>query len=51
VEHELARRGAVIDSREPDVIRFAVAPLYNSFHETWRFAGLLRQVLEGSPGQ
>jgi kynureninase len=50
VEHELARRGAVIDSREPDVIRFAVAPLYNSFHEAWRFAGLLREVLDVSPG-
>jgi kynureninase len=45
VEGELARRGAVIDFREPDVIRFAPAPLYNTFHEAWRFAHLLAEVL------
>ncbi len=45
VEQELARRGAVIDFREPDVIRFAPAPLYNTFHEAWRFAHLLAEVL------
>jgi len=46
VEQELAQRGAVIDFREPDVIRFAPAPLYNTFHEAWRFANLLSEVLE-----
>jgi kynureninase len=45
VEQELARRGAVIDFREPDVIRFAPAPLYSTFHEAWRFAHLLAEVL------
>jgi kynureninase len=49
VEHALAQRGAVIDFREPDVIRFAPAPLYNTFHEAWRFAHLLREVLGAQP--
>ena len=45
VEQDLGQRGAVIDFREPDVIRFAAAPLYNTFHEAWRFARVLAEVL------
>jgi kynureninase len=30
------------DFREPNVIRVAPAPLFNTFHEVWRFAQLLR---------
>ena len=29
------------DFREPNVIRVAPVPLYNTFHEVWRFAGIL----------
>jgi kynureninase len=29
------------DFREPNVIRAAPAPLYNTFHEVWRFARIL----------
>jgi kynureninase len=29
------------DFREPNVIRVAPAPLYNEFHEVWRFAQIL----------
>src|SRR5438477_7385999 len=29
------------DFREPNVIRVAPTPLYNTFHEVWRFAGIL----------
>ncbi len=31
----------VVDFREPNVIRVAPTPLYNTFHEVWRFAGIL----------
>ncbi len=33
--------GVVGDFREPDVIRVAPTPLYNTFHEVWRFARIL----------
>jgi kynureninase len=36
--------GIVCDYRNPDVIRVAPVPLYNTFHEAWRFAQVLRQV-------
>lgn len=32
------------DFREPNVIRAAPAPLYNSFHDVWRFAEILRSA-------
>ncbi len=32
------------DFREPNVIRAAPTPLYNTFHEVWRFAELLRNA-------
>jgi kynureninase len=38
----LQARGVVCDFREPDVIRVAPVPLYNRFHEVWRFARVLR---------
>jgi kynureninase len=38
---ELEEEGVVVDFREPDVIRAAPVPLYNTFHEVWRFARIL----------
>jgi kynureninase len=35
------------DFREPDVIRVAPVPLYNSFHEVWRFAAILESLVRG----
>jgi kynureninase len=41
----LQAEGVVCDFREPNVIRVAPTPLYNTFHECWRFAEILaRQV-------
>jgi len=41
----LEEEGVVCDFREPNVIRVAPVPLYNSFHEVWTFARVLaRQV-------
>jgi len=34
----------VADFREPNVIRAAPVPLYNTYQEAWRFAEVLRQV-------
>lgn len=33
--------GVVVDVREPDVVRLAPVPLYNTFHEVWRAARAL----------
>src|SRR5256884_6988190 len=38
---ELQASGVKCDFREPDVIRVAPTPLYNTFHEAWRFAEIL----------
>jgi len=40
----LAARGVVADFRAPDIIRVAPMPLYNTYHEAWLFAHLLREV-------
>lgn len=37
----LRRRGVTADFREPDVVRVAPVPLYNSFHDVWRFGQAL----------
>ena len=41
----LQREGVVLDFRQPDVLRLAAAPLYNTFHEIWRLARVLEQAL------
>lgn len=41
----LQSRGIVCDFREPNVIRAAPAPLYNTFHDVWRFALALGTTL------
>ncbi len=40
--------GVVCDYREPDVIRVAPVPLYNSFFDVWRFANSLKRCVGGS---
>jgi kynureninase len=39
---KLEAAGVKCDFREPNVIRAAPTPLYNTFHEVWRFANILR---------
>jgi kynureninase len=40
---ELQAANVKCDFREPNVIRVAPTPLYNTFHEVWRFAKILAQ--------
>ena len=42
VLNRLKREGVVCDFREPDVIRAAPVPLYNSFEDVWRLGSVLR---------
>lgn len=41
----ISARGVVVDWREPDVIRVAPVPLYNSFSDVYRFVEILKNVL------
>lgn len=41
----LAAAGVDVDAREPDVIRLAPAPLFNTYHEVWRAAHLIARQL------
>jgi kynureninase len=40
-----AEHGVICDVREPDVIRLAPVPLYSSYHDCWRAATALRELL------
>ncbi|MCS7080758.1 MAG: kynureninase [Chloracidobacterium sp.] len=44
----LLSQDVIVDVREPDIIRLAVAPLYNSFHDVWRLAAIWRNLTEAS---
>ena len=46
----LAADGVVCDFRAPDVIRVAPVPLYNTYHEVWRFARILGRIAGGGTG-
>src|SRR5690606_33218035 len=41
LHQRLHAAGIVSDFREPNVIRVAPVPLYNTFHDVWRLAGVL----------
>jgi len=41
----ISTRGVIADWREPDVIRVAPVPLYNSFMDMFRFAEILKNCL------
>lgn len=42
----LSKEGVVADWREPNVIRIAPAPLYNSFEDCFRFGQLLEKAIQ-----
>ncbi len=40
-------RGILPDFRQPDVIRMAPVPMYNSFHDVWRAGTALAEAFDG----
>jgi kynureninase len=47
VERALAERGVLVDSRPPDLLRLAFAPLYVTHDQVWRAVQELEQVVDG----
>jgi kynureninase len=45
VMRALSERGVVVDFREPDVIRAAPVPFYNTFQDVWMFAVTLADAV------
>ena len=41
----LVEQGVVPDWREPNVIRMAPVPLYNSFEDVWKFGSIIQSIL------
>lgn len=46
LEVALRARGVVVDARPPDVVRFAVAPLYNSARDVWRLVETVQSLCD-----
>ena len=43
---ELSKAGVMVDWREPNVIRLAPVPLYNTYEEVWQFADMLHGLVK-----
>lgn len=42
---ELMQQGVIVDWREPNVIRVAPVPLYNTFEDIWKFGSIVQSIL------
>lgn len=42
----LTQRNVIADWREPNVIRIAPAPLYNSYEDCWKFGQILKESIQ-----
>ncbi len=45
IHEQLLKAGIITDWRNPDVIRLAPAPLYNSFEDVWKFGNELQRII------
>lgn len=45
--NQISEAGVIADWREPDVIRVAPVPIYNSFEDVYHFVRILKEQLEG----
>jgi kynureninase len=43
---KLTEQGVVVDWREPNVIRMAPTPMYNSFEDVYRFGKILEKIIQ-----
>jgi len=43
---ELTKQGVIADWREPNVIRVAPVPLYNSFEDVWKFGNTISGIIK-----
>lgn len=41
----LINEGVIADWREPNVIRIAPVPLYNTFEDVWKFGNIIRKII------
>jgi kynureninase len=48
VFNQLTKAGVIADWREPDVIRVAPVPLYNSFEDVFRFVEIFKKASDRS---
>lgn len=46
LHEKLTLNGVIADWREPNVIRCAPVPLYNSFEDVWRFGEILKSAID-----
>ena len=47
VHETLTQNNVICDWREPDVIRIAPVPLYNTFEDVWKFSEIIKKHLPG----
>jgi kynureninase len=45
LHQDLINQGVISDWREPNVIRFAPVPLYNSFKDVFEFGKILQRIV------